>query len=58
MKTIITINTSRDVVKAIDDIAKKEQRSRSNLIEIILRNFVESKKKNDVVMYTSIFSEE
>lgn len=50
MKKIFSLNLSKEVVETIKKLAKKDSRSFSNLVELILRDYIDinSDKINEI----------
>ena len=50
MKKIFSLNLSKEVVETIKKLAKKDSRSFSNLVELILRDYINinSDKINEI----------
>lgn len=56
-KPQILIRTEQDLIDALDEIAKEQKRSRANLCEIVLSQYVEQYKasKNSRIIKISDF---
>jgi len=46
MKARYNFRFDNELIKEVDRIAEKEQRSRTNMIEVIIKKYIEDGKKN------------
>jgi len=46
MKRIYSFRFDEELIKKIDEIAKKEFRNRNNMVEVILKKFIKQNEKS------------